>query len=215
MNICGRIRTWQTVQPPSRASATARPLRCFDTCSNSFSAVGRQLLRGGDPRGRGLVRGLLQRRGFRVERLALDGDRRLLRLELRFRGLQLARQVLGLFHALEDAVLEGSDRLLGGRDLVLHGLVFLVGLELGELSLVFGQAGLDGGDFGFDLLPLGLALGEPLLDGLGRGGCLPEPRREGVLHRRDLRDAAARGLYLGVELLKPDQMLDIRIHVEI
>ena len=29
----------------------------------------------------------------------------------------------------------------------------------------------------------------------------------------DLRDAAARGLDLGVEVLKPDQMLDIRVHV--
>ena len=64
-------------------------------------------------------------------------------------------------------------------------------------------------------LALRLALGEAVLDGFGRGGGLPEPGREGVLHRRDLRDAAARGLYLGVELLKPDQMLDIRIHVEI
>src|SRR5260221_8856439 len=40
LNICGRIRTWHTVQPPSRASATASPLRCFETCSKSLSASG-------------------------------------------------------------------------------------------------------------------------------------------------------------------------------
>src|SRR5260221_4187348 len=40
LNTCGRIRTWHTVQPPSRASATASPLRCFETCSKSLSASG-------------------------------------------------------------------------------------------------------------------------------------------------------------------------------
>ena len=46
-----------------------------------------------------------------------------------------------------------------------------------------------------------------------RRGGLFEPRGQRVLHRRDFRDAAAGGLYLRVEVLKPDQVLDIGIHV--
>jgi hypothetical protein len=77
---------------------------------------------------------------------------------------------------------------------------------------VLGEPGLDGGDLGFDLFALRLALRKPLLDGLDRRCRLFEPRGERFLHRGNLRDAAAGGLYLGVELLKPDEMLDIRVH---
>ena len=97
--------------------------------------------------------------------------------------------------------------------LVLHGLVFLVRLQLEQLPFVFGQAGLDGGDLRLDLLPLLLADGEPLLDpGHCRRGLL-EARGERALHAGNLRDASTPGFDLGVELLQPDQMLNIRIHV--
>src|SRR5439155_532166 len=38
LKTCGRSRTWQTMQWPSRASATASPFRCRATCSKSCSA---------------------------------------------------------------------------------------------------------------------------------------------------------------------------------
>ena len=135
--------------------------------------------------GRGLfVGGGLQRRRLRFERLPLDGDGRLLRLELRLGRLHLGGDGLGFFHALEDAILVRSDRLFGDLDLVEHRRVFLVGLELEQLSLVFGEAGLDGDDFGLDGFPLGLACGEALFDRGDRRRGLLEPRGERFLHAR-------------------------------
>src|SRR5262249_43331851 len=40
LNTCGRMRTWQIVQLPSRASATAMPLRRLATSSNAENTCG-------------------------------------------------------------------------------------------------------------------------------------------------------------------------------
>ena len=157
LNICGRSRTWQTVHSPSRASATATPLRPCATRSNSISASRRQLR---DDLGRARGQASSSRSSRRARRrapCARAPTAACSLLECRFGRLQLRGERFGLLHVLEELVFVRAHFVLGDRHLLLHRLVFLVGLDLHQLSLVLGQAALDGGELLLDLPPCGLA----------------------------------------------------------
>ena len=106
-----------------------------------------------------------------------------------------------------------SHPFLGGGDLLLHRLVFLVRLHFHQLVFVFRQPGLDGGDFLLDLAPCRLAVREPLL-GVGNGGLLcRQPLGKRLLNSRNVRNASASGIDVGVELLKADEVLEVWMQV--
>ena len=110
LKTCGRRRTWQIVQMPSRASATAMPFalprhpledaraRCWSSAATS--AARSAAIRSSDG---------LQLAVLRGQRLAVGVDGFLLRGELRLGALDRRREVVGLDHLLEHLVLERLD----------------------------------------------------------------------------------------------------------
>jgi len=77
-----------------------------------------------------------------------------------------------LLHAIEQPILVLPDHLLGSDDLVLHRLVFLVGLDLHQLALVLAQAALHRGQFLVDVAARRLAHLDPAFDGGDGSGAL-------------------------------------------
>src|SRR6185503_11799232 len=86
---------------------------------------------------------LFQRRALGVEQLLFARDSGLLRLLGGFSRLQLDGKRLGVLHVFQERVFVRAHVVLGDRHLLLHRLVFLVGLHFHQLSFVLGQPALD------------------------------------------------------------------------
>ena len=89
-------------------------------------------------------------RELRGERRLVGVHRLLLRRLGRFGLLHLGRQLVDFHHPLEHLLLGHAQILLRGLDFVLHGGVFAVGLDGGELVLELGEAALVDGGVLFD-----------------------------------------------------------------
>ena len=125
----GRRRTWQMVQTPSRASATAMPLRLRATCSNIESTSCRAPPTSAARSTRDAIDRRLQLGVLGGHRLALGVGRLLLGGEVGFRLLQRRGQLVGLEHPLEHLVFESLDLALRVGDLLLDGGILDVGLH--------------------------------------------------------------------------------------
>ena len=116
---------------------------------------------------------------------------------------------VGFHHPLEHVLLDDAELFLRGLDLVLHRLVFAVGLDGGELILEFREAALIGGGFFFLLAPRLLARFEALLCRVDRFVRVREPR-VGVREALRVRgDPPPRLLDRGLEILELDQVFEI------
>ena len=192
MKTCGRRRTWQTVQMPSRAWATPTPLRRRDTSSNTASACG---LRPRTTSARSAV--IRSSDDFRPassgDHLAAVGlDRFLFGREPGFGAFDERREVVGLDHQFENLVFERLDLALRKPDFLLDGVVFLIGLDGHGLLAELRETALVEGDVLLDRAAGVLVFGQPFLGdghGLARG---VEPRLERLLRVRARRRAVAR-----------------------
>ena len=127
--------TWQTWHMPSRASAMADP-RSFAmrwnissvSSSRPLATPSRSVPR--RPASPSSTRARSSQTAHVRAVPLLPG------LERDFLLLDLARHRLRLLHLDQDLVLDAADLALHGLDLVEHGRVFLVGLDLHELALV-------------------------------------------------------------------------------
>ena len=149
------------------------------------------------------------RDAFGVERLPLARDLGLLGFQRGFRGFELRRECVGFLHALEHVRLVVADLVLGDAHLLLHRLVFLVGLHLHQLVLVLAQPALDDGEILFDLPPRRLTGRDARLDGVDGRGPLGQPRVERRLQGGNVGDSPALPFSSGVELLEVDQVFEV------
>ena len=117
-------------------------------------------------------------------------------------------QRVGFLHPLEHARLVVADLVLGDAHLLLHRLVFLVGLHLHQLVLVLAQPPLDGREILFDLPPRRLTGRDARLDGVDRRGALGQPRVERRLQHGDVGDSPTLPFGGGVELLEVNQVFE-------
>ena len=211
LNTCGRRRTWQTVQRPSRASATATPLRPWATRSKSVSAS-RDSFATTPPRAAVSLRAPARARALGVEHLLLARDLRLLGLQRRFGRLQLGGKRLRLLHVLEQLVFVRAHLVLGGGHLLLHRLVFLVGLDLHQLPLYLdSRPWTAASSFSISrraAWPAAIrsltASTAPVLFG--------DARFERLLRGGQFRDPPPGAVGRKIEFLKLDEMLEIRVH---
>ncbi len=154
------------VQMPSRASATATPLRRFETSSNTARTprVERRdelrALLGDLLEHLFLARPALLTRARRSASTAFCSDAS--SASARLSG---GRQIVGLEHPLEDLVFERLDLVLRELDLLLHRLVLDVGLHRHELIAELRQPALVDGHVLLDRAAGVLVVGEPLLRG--------------------------------------------------
>ena len=113
----------------------------------------------------------------------------------------------------EDFVFEGADAVLGHGDFVLHGQVFLVGLDLHQLVFEFGQPALDHGEVFVEGAPRGLIFGEPGLDGVERLLSGADAFVQRLQRRGQVGERPSTRLRVQVELLEADEALEVRRHV--
>ena len=113
--------------------------------------------------------------------------------------LQRRGQVVGLEHPLEDLVFERLDLALREGDLLLDGVIFLVGLHRHRLLAELRQASLVDGDVLLDRAARGLVLGEPLFGGGDALARRLEPRLERLLALRLVGEPALGVVRRGVE----------------
>ena len=103
--------------------------------------------------------------------------------------------------------------LLGDGHLLLHRLVFLVRLDLHQLSFVLRQAALDRGELFLDFAPGGLTGGDALLDGRDAAArCSATRASSACCAAGSSAIRAPRAIGGEVEVLKLDEMLEIRVH---
>ena len=144
LKTCGRSRTWQIVQMPSRASATATPLRRLrDQLEDARAPAGRApptsaarsaAMRSSDALQLGVLRRASASRSASTAFCSAASAASAV--------LTRGRQVVGLDHPLEHLVFERLDLGLRERDLVLDRVVFLVGLHRHRLLAELRQAAL-------------------------------------------------------------------------
>ncbi len=200
------------MQRSARASATAMPRRPFATISYCSSTL-RRNLRGQRASFRErLLEHRVRRAELPVEIGPLAGDVLFGRLQRRFRRLERRAQVVRRHHQLQHLILDALDVALRRLDLVLHRVVFAVGLHFHQLVFVAGEAGVDGGEVFLEGAAAGL-VGGLLLVGSGHRGARPiEFLVEGALCFRDaaLQPSCLRGAR--VERLEADQSVQIWVH---
>jgi hypothetical protein len=155
---------------------------------------------GGELRQRALQRGELRFQG-----LAIGIDALLFGRQLRLGALGGGGQLVGLHHRLQDLVLERLDLGLGELDLLLHRLIFDVGLHRHELIAEFREASLVQRDVLFDAPAGGLVAGQALLRGRQARAGRFEPRVEGSLPFGILGEAPLGGVDRGIEFLERDE----------
>ena len=199
---------------PSRASATATPLRRCDTCSNMASTL---RVERRDQRRRARPRcaratpcsSACSAVIARSVRLRPPSARRRASASARFSA---GGQLVGLEHPLEHLVLERLDLGLREGDLVLDGVIFLVGLHRHRLLAELRQAALVHGDVLLDRAPRVLVLGEPFLGG-GHLLRAASSRRRAPFRRSGSSASRRRRRRAGrVEPLQRDQAFEISIH---
>ena len=121
-------------------------------------------------------------------------------------------QIVGFEHALEHPVLVRLDRRLRVRDLVLDGVVFLVGLHRHRLLAELRQAALMERELLVDVAAGRLIVGEALFCS---GHALPggvESRVERLFALRLVGELAARAVGGAVEALQGDHAFKIGVH---
>ena len=162
---------------------------------------------GGDP-----LRRHGELRGFRRHRAAVHIHGLLLGGELRFGTFEPGGEIVGLEHAFENLFLERLHLVLGGFDLVLHRLIFAVGLHRHQLIAKLRKAALLDGHVLLDDTPHALILHEALF---GRGDELPhrfEPCLECLLPLRLVGQTALCVACGRVEPLEDDEAFEISVH---
>ena len=201
---------------PSRASATATPLRLRETSSKM-----REHAAGRAPR-RASARSAAMRSSAAcsspcsaASRLAIGVDRLLLGGELGFGALDRGRQLVGFEHPLENLVLERLDLGLREGDLLLDRVVFLVGLHRHRLLAELREAALVDGDVLLDGAARALWLSASLLLGGGdalRARLRAAPRAPCSCSGSSAScvRAASRGR---VERLQRDESFEVSVHV--
>ncbi len=199
---------------PSLASDIASPLRCFDTRSKSASTPGDTAAETSRALGARLLELLLGGHAVGLHLLEATLQFRLARLERRFCRLQLRRKELRFFHPLEQPVLLAPHQRLGGGDLGLHRVVFLVGLDLHQLVFVLAEARLHRGQILFGVAPGGLRGGDAFFDASDRCRQIRQPRLERGLCGRKVRHPPAQSLGGRIELLESDEKFEVRKHRE-
>ena len=102
-----------------------------------------------------------------------------------------------------------ADLVLGDAHLLLHRLVFLVGLHLHQLVLVLAQPALDDREILFDLPPRRLTGRDARLDGVDRRGALGQSRVERRLQGGNVGHPPALPFSGGVELLEVNQVFKV------
>ena len=215
LKTCGRSRTWQMVQMPSRASATATPLRLLrDLLEHREHA----LVERRDER-RALGGDALERRPCSsacsaVIACAVGVDRLLLGGELRFRRLDAppsGRRPRASARAscLRGVLISPCAKL----DLLLDGVVLLVGLHRHRLLAELRQAALLHGDVLLDRAARVLVLGE-LRPSRRRRAARAASRRVSSAFSCSGSSASLRlaASAVGVEPLEGDQSFEIRVH---
>ena len=153
-NTGGRRRTWHSEQRPSRvAHDIATPLRTRATCSKSAISRGSRSLTSDARASVACVNDALNRRELLRELLLLGVDLLLPRRQRRLGALGVGGDRVGLEHALEHLLFDSAEIGLRGGDLVLHRLVFAVGLDGGELIFELGETALIDGDVFLERAP--------------------------------------------------------------
>ena len=102
-----------------------------------------------------------------------------------------------------------SDLLLGDAHLLLHRLVFLVGLHLHELILVLAQSPLDDREILFDVPPRRLTGRDARLHAVDGRGSFGQPRVERRLQGGNVGDPPALPFGGGVEFLEVNEVLEV------
>jgi hypothetical protein len=113
----------------------------------------------------------------------------------------------------EDFVFEAADAFLGHGDLVLHGQVFLVGLDLHQLIFEFGQAALDHGEVLVERAFRGLIFGEPGFDRVQRLLSRVDAFVQRLQRRGQFGESPSTRFRVHIELLEADEALEVRRHV--
>ena len=121
-------------------------------------------------------------------------------------------EALAALHLGQDQVLARADVALHGLDLVEHGGVLLVGLDLHELALEARALGFQVLELGF-VLPAGfLAAGQLLAGRLQASALAPQGRLQLRPLAGDLGQLGFYAAKIGLGSLEPDEPLEVGIH---
>ena len=146
------------------------------------------------------------------ERLAVRLDGFLLRDERGVGPLHIRREFVGVDHQLEDLILAGLDFGLCEGDLVLDGVVFLVGLDRHGLLAEFRQTALVDGHVLLDLPARRLVGGQRVLGGGHLLARLFEPGVQASFAFGRFRQATVRVMGGRVEPLERNQPFEVSVH---
>jgi hypothetical protein len=102
------------------------------------------------------------RAGVRFDRRAFARQRRLVRFQRRFCRLQSGVAIIEVHHVDEDLLLDPADLGLGGADLMLHRVIFVVGLDRHQLLFVFAEPLLGRDQILVERPPMRLIVGDGL-----------------------------------------------------